>query len=287
LFGGGQEPSPANEVKNIDYITLSSGGTALDFGDLQQTRQAISSFGSSTRGFWAGGRDAPANYDIIEFVTFSSTGNFTDFDNLESEKQGPFAFSNATRGIVGGGYNKITIDYITMSSSGGVQDFGDAVNDRSGVYQTGIMTPTRGVYNRSLDGSPLAGTRELDFVIIATTGSVNEFGDLARLRAAPGASSNPVRGIFFGGYSPDTSSIEHVRMASGGQGADFGDLLRDTKYNVGNCATPTRGFCAGGSPYTTDIQYMNLTSEGNAVKFGDLSTAAAYKAGISNAHGGL
>ena len=288
LFGGGQEPSPVNEVKNIDYITLTSGGTAQDFGDLQQTRQALCSFGSSTRGFWAGGRDAPSNYDIVEFVTFSTTGNFTDFgDDLESVKQGPFGCSNSTRGIVGGGYTKTTIDYVTMASTGKVSSFGTVDTSRSGVYQTGIMSPTRGVFNRSLDGSPLAGTKEISYVNIASTGNAMAFGDLSLARAAPGASSNPVRGIFFGGYSPDTSSMEHFNMASGGNGVDFGDLLRDTKYNVGNCATPTRGFCAGGSPYTADIQYIDLTTLGDAVKFGDLSTAAAYKAGISNAHGGL
>jgi len=288
LFGGGQEPSPANEVKNIDYINLSSGGTAQDFGDLQQTRQALCSFGSPTRGFWAGGRDAPTNYDIVEFVTFSTTGNFTDFgDDLESVKQGPFGCSNSTRGIVGGGYNKTTIDYVTMASTGKVSSFGTVDTSRSGVYQTGIMTPTRGVFNRSLDGSPLAGTKEISYVTIATTGNAMEFGDLSLARAAPGASSNPVRGIFFGGYSPNTSSMEYFNMASGGTGADFGNLSQDTKYNVGNCATPTRGFCAGGSPYTANIQYIDLTSLGDAVKFGDLTTAAAYKAGISNAHGGL
>ena len=288
LFGGGNDQTNA-EVKNIDYINLSSGGTALDFGDLQQTRQALASFGSSTRGFWAGGRDAPTNYDIIEFVTFSSTGNFTDFGNLNSVRQGPFGLSNSTRGIVGGGFNLTTIDYVTMSSTGDAQDFGDVNTSLSGVYQTGIMSPTRGVFNRSLDGSPLVGKKQISFVTIATLGDAIQFGDLQTARAAPGASSNPVRGIFFGGYSPDTSSIEYINMASTGNGTEFGDLLRDTKYNVGNCATPTRGFCAGGtgSPVTTNIQYIDLISLGDATKFGDLSSSAQYKAGISNAHGGL
>ena len=289
LFGGGNSITNV-EVKNIDFINLSSGGRAQNFGDLQQTRQALCSFGSPTRGFWAGGRDAPTNYDIVEFVTFSSTGNFTDFgDNLESVKQGPFGCSNSTRGIVGGGFTKTTIDYVTMASTGKVSSFGTVDTSRSGVYQTGIMSPTRGVFNRSLDGSPLAGTKEISYVTIASTGNAMEFGDLSLARAAPGASSNPVRGIFFGGYSPDTSSMEYFNMASGGNGVDFGDLLRDTKYNVGNCATPTRGFCAGGtgSPVTTDIQSIDLNTLGDAVKFGDLTQDARYKAGISNAHGGL
>jgi len=287
LFGGGMQPSPVLEVKNIDYINLSSGGTAGNFGDLQQTRQALSSFGSSTRGFWAGGRDAPTNYDIIEFVNFGSTGNFTDFGILTTVRQGPFGLSNSTRGIVGGGFNLTTIDYVTMSSTGDAQDFGDVDTSLSGVYQTGIMSPTRGVFNRSLDGSPLVGKKEISFVTIATLGNAVQFGDLQTARAAPGASSNAVRGIFFGGYSPNTSSMEHINMASTGNGTDFGDLLRNTQYNVGNCATPTRGFCAGGIPYTADIQSIDLTTLGDAVKFGDLSVEAAYKAGISNAHGGL
>ena len=78
LSGGGQGPSPVAEVNEIEYFNIASTGNSVDFGDLQQKRQALSSLGSSTRGFWVGGRDAPSNFDIIEFVTFSSLGESVD-----------------------------------------------------------------------------------------------------------------------------------------------------------------------------------------------------------------
>jgi hypothetical protein len=294
LFGGGQQASPVGEIKSIDYINIASTGNAQDFGDLQQTRAALSSLGSSTRGFWVGGRDAPANYDIIEFVNFGSLGNFTDFGNLSSAKQGPFGLSNATRGISGGGSFGNTVDYITMASTGTVATFGTLTPSNLGTYQSACMTPTRGVYHQSLKPSPYAGSTFLGNITIATTGDSTQFGDLSQERANIACLSNSTRGIFAGGYqapAPNyTSSMEYVELTSNGNAVLFGDLSVAKKDLNGNCTSPTRGVMAGGTlnpGFTNVIEYVDIQTLGDAVDFGDLTGPTSYPSGISNAHGGL
>ena len=293
LFGGGGAPAPVGELKNIDYINIASTGNGQDFGDLQQTRQALSSLGSSTRGFWVGGRDAPSNFDIVEFVTFGSLGNFTDFDNLSSAKQGPFGLSNSTRGIAGGGSFGNTVDYFTMASTGTVATFGTLTPSNLGTYQSACMTPTRGVYHQGLKPNPYAGSTFLGNITIATTGNSTQFGDLSQERANIACLSNSTRGIFAGGYqapAPNyTKSMEYVELSSEGNAVFFGDLSVVKNNLNGNCTSPTRGVMAGGSTpgVTNVIEYVDIQTLGDAVDFGDLITAKYYASGISNAHGGL
>ena len=51
FMGGHNEPDPSSVYSTIDYITLSSTGNALAFGDLISSEQEGSAFSSSTRGF--------------------------------------------------------------------------------------------------------------------------------------------------------------------------------------------------------------------------------------------
>jgi hypothetical protein len=53
VFASGLTPTLVN---TIDYITISSTGNALDFGDILQARFEFSSCSSSTRGIFGGGR---------------------------------------------------------------------------------------------------------------------------------------------------------------------------------------------------------------------------------------
>jgi hypothetical protein len=111
--------SPAN-TNVINYITISSTGNAIDFGDLlTQTRQRCAC-SSSTRGLIAGGYTGPAYINVIEFITISSTGNSADFGDLStsSREASPGSCANATRGVFAGGYvaPAVTnvIDYVTI-----------------------------------------------------------------------------------------------------------------------------------------------------------------------------
>ena len=76
LFGGGRNPA---NVKTIDYVTMSSTGNAIDFGEQVKTGARPSGTSSQTRGIWAGDNGGG---NIIEYVEIATTGNAMDFGDL-------------------------------------------------------------------------------------------------------------------------------------------------------------------------------------------------------------
>ena len=83
----------------IDYVSISSAGNAVDFGDL--TTGAVNPEGgaSSTRGIFAGGDSE----DTIQYITVATLGNSIDFGILSSGRSGCGGMFNSTRGIFAGG----------------------------------------------------------------------------------------------------------------------------------------------------------------------------------------
>ena len=81
IFVGGNT-SPRNV---IDYITISTLGNAIDFGDLTVERATTAGVSSQTRGVFAGGytpTPAATSLNMIDYVTIMSTGNAIDFGDL-------------------------------------------------------------------------------------------------------------------------------------------------------------------------------------------------------------
>ena len=108
VFMGG-EITPGTPFSNvIDYVTITSTGNAIDFGDLQTGRRLGASCASSTRGLHGGGLAAsPLSVNnIIDFVTISSTGNGADFGDLSLSRYIHNGYcASSTRGLWGGGYS--------------------------------------------------------------------------------------------------------------------------------------------------------------------------------------
>ena len=108
-FMGGFRDQPVNNTTfdTIDYITISSAGDAIDFGDLNaKLFDGASNISSSTRQFAYMGRQGPSfsASNEIKFITYSTTGDSTDFgDSTSTLFYRPSGFSNSTRGIRGGG----------------------------------------------------------------------------------------------------------------------------------------------------------------------------------------
>ena len=89
----------------IDYITVASLGNAADFGDLTQSaRTNIGSLSNGSRGVYAGGNTAGAEYVDIHYITFSTLGNSVDFGDLLLAARMTLGCSNGTRGVFAGGY---------------------------------------------------------------------------------------------------------------------------------------------------------------------------------------
>ena len=130
LFGAGSDV-PGTLVNTIDYVTISTTGNAIDFGDFTFTGRYRSASASSTRGVWGGGY-TPSNINNIDFVTISSTGNAADFGDLTAGRPRLASCSSSTRGLFGAGSPLVNIvDYITIASTGDARDFGDLTQSRN------------------------------------------------------------------------------------------------------------------------------------------------------------
>ena len=236
------------------------------------------------RALFGGGATPSDEVDTIDFVNISTTGNATDFGNLTSARDFTAACASRTRAFWAGGVNPGVaglneLDSVTISSRGNAVDFGENIPHRGGG---GFSDQTRGVFP-SVNG----GTNVINYINMAATGTVEDFGD-AYVAAASGAGlASPTRGVMGGGDAPAyTNVIQYLTISTTGNTADFGDLSQVKGYPVG-ASSATRGLFMTGylSPSnnnTNTIEYITIASLGNGVDFGDAAVAARHAAGTSD-----
>ena len=84
VFGGGESETPSPiKTNTIDYITISSTGNAIDFGELTLARRAPAGCSTNIRGVFAGGDTGTNPYsNTIDFITIATIGNAQDFGDL-------------------------------------------------------------------------------------------------------------------------------------------------------------------------------------------------------------
>jgi len=279
VFGG-------SDYATIDYITISSPGNALDFGDLtvDRSRLAATSNGINDRGVFGGGMQnysgGTNHYNVIDYITISTIGDAIDFGNLSSVRSDLAATSNGTnnRGVFGGGYINSNytnvIDYIDISSLGNASHFGNLTEAREELAATSNGTNDRGVF-----GGGDWSSNIIDYITISTPGTAIDFGDLQLVRSGLAATSNGIydRGVFGGGYNNgSTSFIDYVIISTPANATHFGSLTvgRSDLAATSN-GTNDRGVFGGGynngSGSQNIIDYITISSPGNAIDFGDLT----------------
>ena len=273
----------------ISYITIPSGGDAIDFGS-----RTISGMGanlsSRTRGLSAGDT-APAYVNTIDFITMSSKGNALDFGDRTNTAARSRGCSNEVRGIWAGGFiapaTPNVMDFVTIASTGNAVDFGDLLGNRENPSGN-VNSPTRAIWSGGdTDGSGNYSDK-LQFVTIATTGDATEFGDLTTGVGIAAGLSSATRGLIGGGISPSTTTqIEFITIATLGNSANFGDMTV-SKYGRGSTTDCIRGVFVAGAPSTVDtMDYVQIATLGDAVDFGDYTHGCSLEGGCSTAHGGL
>ena len=137
VFAGGfSQPSPTNIGWTIiEFVTISSTGNAIDFGDLLDLSYGKSGVSNGTRGIFAGGTNPSGIFfNTIEYITIATTGNSIYFGNLSVARTYPGSASSMVRGVWGGGNTPTdvnTMDYITINTAGNAQDFGYLTSARS------------------------------------------------------------------------------------------------------------------------------------------------------------
>jgi len=292
LHGGGA----AANINTIQFITISTQGNAVDFGDFPQRQYLTAATSSRTRGIWMGGyTNSPSSTYInsIQAVEMSSTGNGFDFGDLTQTAGYNGITGNQTRAIRLGGTAPVNpstnvMDFVTISTTGNAVDYGDI--GTGGGQSTNINSPTRGVFSVAYGNS-------IDFVTIASTGNSQDFGFLTyegRSLQEPRGACNAVRGIFAGGYrypqSPRgaTNIIQFITIATTGNATDFGDLLAAKRFSAGTSSATRAVWFGGLAPSALNvIEYVQIATTGNSVDFGD-TVETVYEGGAcSTGHGGL
>ncbi len=288
---GGQ--SPGNNITNsIEMITISTTGSAADFGDSTVNVYEGGAVGSRTRAVHFHSAN-PSGTNVIEFCNFATTGNTQDFGDRTGTETWFTAFGNETRGIKVGGWTPAnnTMDFVTIAQTGNAVDFGDIRNGAQTDAAT--ASPTRGViFMSAAPGNNYYNY--IDYVTIATTGNAEDFGQSSINTGVYGnvGGGNATRGITYGGVP--AAPIEYVTIASRGNTTVFGDFVvsghnTQARYSA-SCCSSTRMVIGGG--YTPaaieDYFFLEISSQGTFVEFGDLAaTQRKFQAGCSNGHGGL
>ena len=107
LWAGGNTPTYFN---NIQYVSISTTGNTVDFGDLNRVGNAMNAVSSRTRALY-GGTFRPASGssgspyvadNVIDYVTITSTGNAADFGDLSQGVANCTSCSDSHGGL--GGY---------------------------------------------------------------------------------------------------------------------------------------------------------------------------------------
>ena len=291
VINGGS--SSRDYQKAINYITIATTGSAIDFGDPYAKNGFSSGMGSSTRGIFKVGR-GPSYTSRLDYVTFSSAGGIAEFGTDTGISQDSCAsFADSTRGCWGNGtgYDR-KIQYITMASTGDSTEFGELTGGRYQGGGSGGASPTRGFVFGGLSqpgvGLNPLGEKVIDYVTIQSKGNAVKFGELTVGRRAIAAVTNSTRAVACSGDTPGTSTMDYITMASEGNAVTFGDITRQPSGYGAGMSNSTRGVIAGCDTSPKDsIDYITFSTTGNATDFGDTTYDSYLCGACSDSHGGL
>ena len=131
VAGGEIGTNPYPYTNAMEFITISTTGDAVDFGDLSSIRRFTAGGGNATRGIFASGYDAnPAGTNVIDYITFTSTGNATDFGDMTviSSYTGGSSSSPTRMCVYDSSSPSVkSIEKIEIVTTGNGVDFGDTV----------------------------------------------------------------------------------------------------------------------------------------------------------------
>ena len=135
VFAGGKDESPVQPINTIDFITISTLGNTLEFGDLTSVRFGFGGCSNAVRGVFGGGASQSSplttnKTNIIDFITIASTGNATDFGDRTIADFYNGAACSPTRAIFSGDYQVVTMDAVEIMTTGNAFDFGDLTQGR-------------------------------------------------------------------------------------------------------------------------------------------------------------
>ena len=239
-MGGGGRYN--NAVNIIDYITISTTGNAVDFGDLTVSRYNNESASDATRGIFAGGYSSSA-HNQIDYVTIANTGNATDFGDLQNITSVSGSGANSTRAI----FSYTTyIEYITKDTAGNAAAFGTKHTDQ-GSKQSCVDDETYHLFcGATAADNSTSYSKEIHYINWATLGNATDWGYEtldAKASGGQGVVNPAARGVLCGGFevsggsSVDHNTMQYLTITVPSNCTDFGDLAGTHSYPKGYSGT--------------------------------------------------
>ena len=194
---GGEIPSPFHN--EMQYITMTSAGNTVDFGDLTQDLRASSNHACNPiRGFAVGGYVSPGTTNsVIESWSIPTTGNSTSFSNLNTAIFSNTVSSNSTRALSIAGRTpsaQDNVEKVELISGGNGVDFGNISQTNNIMGSTGNSTRIVAMGGNK-GASPYPAQTRIEMLNISTGGQAGDFGDLGTAQDYPDACSNAHGGL--------------------------------------------------------------------------------------------
>jgi hypothetical protein len=250
---------------------------------------AKQNFVGNARALWIGGNTSHTKQTTIDYININTLSNATDFGDLTTASNAaPSSAASSTRAVFARDTDN-EFEYVTFDTLGNSTDFGDFSASQRRNATAGVSDSTRGIFAGGLHPTTEARFNTIDYLTIATTGNLTDFGDLTLARYGVIGAASTTRGLWAGGNFNATGAgvvneIDYVTIASTGNATDFGDLTV-ARDGSGGGSNSTRAIFSGGNlastAITNTIDYITIASTGNATDFGDFSSNRRYQSGVA------
>ena len=229
---GGFIAAPNTNTNVVDYITISSTGNAINFGDVVDADRYANAGSDSTRAVQFGEYGGNSHENTIQYVTITTTGDTKDFGDLYTGTSLSLnTCTSPTRIVLGGRQGPSNVmQYVTTQTQGNSSDFGDLVTNSNQNCGSNVSSATRGIF---FPGGP--NLTSIDYITISTLGNSTVFGDTTMSGAngsGKGTCASPTRALAAsGGSAPAYANIiQYIQIPTTGDTTDFGDLTVSRGY---------------------------------------------------------
>tara|TARA_B100001057_G_scaffold495005_1_gene592918 strand:+ start:409 stop:1893 length:1485 start_codon:yes stop_codon:yes gene_type:complete len=236
-MGGYDNNKSPPRSDQIQYWASATTGNALDFGNLTQVKEKTDGVvGDATRAVVGGGYGASNSVvNEMDYITIQTTGDAQDFGNLTQARDEIGNTNDATRGVfiqgeISGQVN--TQDYITVQTTSNATSFGNATHSVYGCHSGICADETRGLYMGGITSGNSYAWDTIEYVVIQTTGSATDFGNMDNGRSNVQSCSDGITGVITGGFAyptgPALDYMQKVTIQTAGNATDFGQTLAST-----------------------------------------------------------
>ena len=212
-------PKPGELYYNYDFKTI-------EFHDGYGWRQ-VDNTTRSGRAVWMGGNQTNTGggqddtTTRTDTVIISTLGNAVDFGVLDQSTAQNSAYGSSIE-VFSNGFGQSStqnnfIQFAKFESGGNFEDFGNLT--RNVRQSASVNSSTRGCTAGGAGPSNV-----IDYNELQTKGDSLDFGDLNTSRRCNNCSfSSSTRGVFAGGTSTNTATVEYITIASKGNSIEFGE----------------------------------------------------------------